>query len=64
MNTNIPQFAVVRISRNSRTGQSEQKVILESDDESFCYKKALDLQKCVINLEGSPWSLEYCVVEN
>lgn len=63
MNTNIPQFAVVSISKNCWTGYSEQKVILESDNETLCYKKALELQKSTFGLDG-PWSLNYSVVEN
>lgn len=63
MNNDIPQFAVVSVSKNSWTGESEQEVILESDDETLCYKKALELQKSIYGLDG-PWSLNYSVVEN
>lgn len=63
MKSEIPQFAVVSTSKNSWTGESEQKVILESDDQVLCYKKALELQKSTYGLDG-PWSLNYSVAEN
>lgn len=63
MNNDIPQFAVVKVETKTKDGclVITKSVVIESDDECLCYKKALELNQ---TLFSGAWSDKYYVVEN
>lgn len=63
MNTNIPQFAVVKVETKTKDGclVTTKSIVIESDDECLCYKKALGLNQ---TSSSGAWSNKYYVVEN